>query len=79
MGLYHNIRVVNRPGPGIANIEFDGDVYLWATAKLRAEKRGPERKCPECGRHLLAGETAYRPMGNKAYRYQRMCVPCVED
>jgi hypothetical protein len=66
-------RLVQILSPGLLVFSRDGEPAMWDRAKLRRKK-----DCASCGRHLTPGEEVFSPMGNTSYRYERLCLACVE-
>ena len=80
MSLSVTVRVVDRPGEGMAFVEYaDGvlgivDTALWTKWRVRKA-----RECPVTGRELRVGEFAYGPASTgKKYRTQRIAVEAIE-
>ena len=68
------VTVVQVLAAGLVGLRYDGDVALWTIRVLRKDA-----KCARCGRVLRRGDRAFGPMGNKLYRYARLCLSCACD
>lgn len=70
------VEIVKLPGEGLAVVRVEcfgfWDEALWSRVKIR---KGNE--CGSCEGKFAAGSEMYRPLGNKGYRYRRLCVACV--
>lgn len=71
--IYPYYRFVERLSLGLVVISTDGDQTIWSQCKLRKAW-----ECAKCDRVLRVGDTAFSPMANRSYRYQRLCASCVE-
>lgn len=71
-------RVVKVLGPDLWRILRDDNAALWSKVRLRAVKpRALPRRCAICQYEFKAGDSAFAPIGNQSYRYERLCIPCV--
>lgn len=62
-----------RLADGLYGVATDFGAQVWSRAKLRKAKQ-----CRVCGRRMLVGDRAYRPITNGQNRWHRMCLSCVE-
>lgn len=65
------VRIVGRMGNDPVLRHLAGE-EPWNLVRLRKECR-----CCQCGREMVPGDVAFRPLGNQSYRFERICRACV--
>lgn len=77
------LRVIERPGEGLALIEpfvrlHTHDLPLRPVLWSQTNGLRKPAPCEICHREIKIGEKAYRPLTNGNDRYCRICPECVE-
>lgn len=64
--------LVRRLSDTLAVVARDADTTVWSAARTRKQT-----VCAYCETPIVKGETAFRPLGNKAYRFERVHGECL--
>lgn len=73
MSRFDQYDFVETVAPGVVVIKRNGNDAVWALCTTRKPY-----KCSVDGAEFPKGSDAYRPVGNKQYRYERICAAHID-